>query len=292
MSGQDSGPAREGSFGSTVGCEQSRTQGASGNHAGAELDFPTAFDWYQKVVCDAADVADGVAKLIANAGADRILDCAAGSGLPALQLRQQGLRIDCSDGSEAMVAQFRRNAKRLGVDDQCAVVDWADLDPGNGPYDYLICRGNSFVYASSWEGGSDVAETAKLCSYLASFAAMLRPGGCLQIDAPAALSSGPFDERITEWTDSGTAIRVSEEVTEVDGSRYWTCTVSVTHSNGEPQSLTFDLHSSKLTVHELIGLLKQSGFVDCEIAGVDGDRSNHATVLARTRTQPSSISDQ
>lgn len=292
MSGQDSGPAREGLFGSTIGRQPNRTLVASGGHTEVELDFPTAFDWYQKVVCDAADVADGVAKLIANAGADRILDVAAGSGLPALQLRQRGLRIDCSDGSEAMVAQFRRNAVRLGVDGQCAVTDWADLDPSNGLYDYLICRGNSFVYASSWEGGSDVAETDKLCSYLTSFAAMLRPGGCLQIDAPATLSTGPFDGRITEWTDSGTSIRVTEEVTEVDGSRYWTCTVSVVHSNGERQSLRFDLHSAKLTAAELIGLLERSGFVDCEITDVDGDRNSHATILARTRSQPSSISDQ
>ena len=141
-----------------------------------------AFDLYQRVVSDGDQLASGLAQLIRSTGAKRVLDCAAGSGLPALQLHQQGLDVTCSDGDLTMVKRFQYNARLLGVSDECHLVDWDDLDPDDGLYDYVMCRGDSLAYAKSWGGGSGVADVDYLSRYLEKFASVMKPDG---LQAPA-----------------------------------------------------------------------------------------------------------
>jgi hypothetical protein len=72
---------------------------------GSNLGFEAAFDYYQQVVYRADDLAEDIAALLRKHDCYRVLDCAAGTGTPALQLRAilepEGFELDCSDGDEA-----------------------------------------------------------------------------------------------------------------------------------------------------------------------------------------------
>lgn len=46
------------------------------------------------------------------------------------------------------------------------VLDWRNLDQIDAQYDYVMCRGNSVVYASTWTGGGQVATRSGVCRYL------------------------------------------------------------------------------------------------------------------------------
>jgi hypothetical protein len=83
-----------------------------------------------------------------------------------------------------MVERFRRNAVELGVSDKCDLRTWAELAESDKRYDHVMCRGNSLVYARSWDGGPTVADRASIVDYLEKMVAVLAPGGFLHIDAP------------------------------------------------------------------------------------------------------------
>ncbi|MCP3990540.1 MAG: class I SAM-dependent methyltransferase [Actinomycetia bacterium] len=265
-----------------------------------DLTLPEAFDYYQRVVYDAPRLAISLAALIDRTGARRILDCAAGSGLPALQLRAAGYTIDCSDGDPDMVARFQRNARVLDVDGSCQVKDWSHLGPETssspGRYDYLLCRGNSLVYASSWGGGDRVADRSCLSRYLQTFASLLEPGGYLHLDAPrtttttrceaSTLIVDPDRDRllIDDPASVPLEITVQEQVTTGQTSRCWECSVSLQPADGPVSKRAFAMNSSKLTVTDLLDLLADIELDVVEVVELDGDRECHETVLARKPT--------
>ncbi len=251
-----------------------------------ELDFSTAFDLYLQVMYDAEQLTLELGQLLHHLGVERVLDCAAGSGVPSIGLRRMGLPVVCSDGSPEMVERFKLNAKRAGMggDTQCDVVDWADLDPADGLYDYVMCRGNSLVYASTWGTEADITSGLRaLEGYVQRFAAVVEPGGWLHIDAPLAMSSGTArtmgyaiddDDRFVE-------VSITECVIERATSRYWRCIVSADWGDGEVGRLEFGMHSAKLTVDVLAEMLSRNGFIYWGQPDFEGDRVTHPALLAR-----------
>lgn len=250
------------------------------------LDFSTAFDFYLQVMYDARSLTNDLGRLLRGLGVQRILDCAAGSGIPSIGLRQMGLPVTCSDGSPEMVERFKLNAKRAGEegDVQCDVVDWADLDPADGRYDYVMCRGNSLVYASTWGTDADAAVGIDaLERYLQRFAAVVEPGGWLHIDAPAAMSSGTaktFGDAV-DVNGEPVAITVTESVIERAKSRFWTCIVAADYGEGRQGRLSFGMHSAKLTIDVLETLLARNGFLYWGRPELGGERVSHPALLAR-----------
>ena len=253
--------------------------------------FSSAFDAYQRVVEDRTTVTDDVHRLLLEHDVDRVLDCAAGTGLPALDLRQRGVRIDCSDGDPEMVAQFQRNAKRNRVDDRCDVRCWSQLPELGASYDYLLCRGNSLVYATTWRGGSDVAPAHLLGKYLGSFRSVLRPGGTLHVDVPRRLDlqlsrrqldSSPLARLVeSEYEGPLRRIAVAEDVVEEETCRRWRVELEVIPETGQPVQVEFERCSSRLIVDDLEPMLVRAGFVDIERRSLSSDRPSHVTVLAR-----------
>ncbi|MEL7157613.1 MAG: class I SAM-dependent methyltransferase [Actinomycetota bacterium] len=225
-------------------------------------------------------------RLLTGLGVQRILDCAAGSGVPSIGLRQMGLPVTCSDGSPEMVERFKLNAKRAGADGdvQCDVVDWADLDPADGRYDYLMCRGNSLVYASTWGTDADAAVgLGALEHYLQRFAAVIEPGGWLHIDAPAAMGSGTARTtgHAVDAEGEPVAVTITESVIERTRSRFWTCIVQAEFVDGTVGRLSFAMHSAKLTIDVLEPLLARNGFIYWGRPDLGGDRPSHPALLAR-----------
>lgn len=118
----------------------------------------------------------------------RILDTCAGTGFVSLYLRQKGFHIDCMDLMADPIRGFKRRAMALGVSPTIDQLSWKDIPLKHTPnsYDFLFCRGNSFIYADGgWNKDQVVNQESSLKSYeetLKIFYQTLKIGGHLYID--------------------------------------------------------------------------------------------------------------
>jgi len=117
-----------------------------------------------------------------------ILDSCAGTGFIALHLREQGYTLDCMDLMDDEIRVFKRKAQELGVDKKILKRAWKDIPQTykNKTYDFIFCRGNSFIYADGgWNQKNTISEKSSLNSYkktLQIFYNQLNNGGYLYID--------------------------------------------------------------------------------------------------------------
>lgn len=118
----------------------------------------------------------------------KIIDTAAGGGFPAIELIKDGYDIVCADGFDDQVELFNQKAKEQGLHVRCIKAFWEDL-PGlfvNNSFDFLFCRGNSFIYAAGgWNTIVEIDGTKAVNSYkntLKIFYDLLKPGGWIYVD--------------------------------------------------------------------------------------------------------------
>jgi len=110
-------------------------------------------------------------KLLADAGARRVLDAACGTGQHAIALAKAGFDVVGADLSQPMVEVARRNAEQAGVHAKFVAAGFGELaEKTAGPFDALLCLGNSIPH---------VNDLAHLTAVLRDFRAVLRPGGLL-----------------------------------------------------------------------------------------------------------------
>ncbi len=250
------------------------------------LPFPRAFDLYLSAIYDADTLVAGTAANLDLFGVRSVLDCAAGTGLPAIGLRRRGYDVTATDGSAEMAERFRRNAEVAGLrgdDARCELLDWADLTALERRFDYVMCRGNSLVYANTWGTGDDVAAgLGAVEKYLGVFAEVVAPGGWLHIDAPLTLGTADHRHHYRVAEDGRpVALTIGERVTERDDSRYWECEITADYGLGEVGESRFAMHSTLLTVAGLMDMLERLGFDDVRLRHLPGERATHPAVLAR-----------
>ena len=126
------------------------------------------YDW---LVPDALLSPEGSAKAFTPllAPGSRVLDCAAGTGALAVGLALAGFDVGASDASPEMVERVRALAAARGVRlREAETRAWADLH--GGPYDAVLCVGNSLTHADGRRGRKVALE---------AMARVLRPGGLL-----------------------------------------------------------------------------------------------------------------
>ena len=99
-----------------------------------------------------------------------VLDCACGTGTLAVGLALRGFVVAASDASRAMVERTRALAAARGVEVAASVRRWEDLD--GGPYDAVLCVGNSITHAAGAAGRR---------AALAGMRRVLRDGGLLAL---------------------------------------------------------------------------------------------------------------
>lgn len=229
--------------------------------------------------------------------AHSVLDCAAGTGFPALRLARHppagDFEIHCTDGDRAMIDVLVERARTQGLPlsrlAPTAVpgahgdgsgpqpadlhLDWQELDRLATTYDYVMCRGNSLAYDHSWAGETKVATTGQVADHLAKMADRVRPGGWLHVDAPwrVGVNSGTYE------TSRGDIVLIHEQITIGPGHRQWR--VSFRHSNGHTSR--FRRYSSLLTIGDVKSILDGLGFEDTTPTELDGERDAFGVIIAR-----------
>lgn len=239
---------------------------------------------------------ESIAALIRDRGARRVLDCAAGTGFPALDLATgpaSELDIHCTDASAEMLHVLVARARRDGIDigrfippqqpaepgrvpgdGRALQLDWIDLGCISGRYDYVMCRGNSLAYTNSWSGARrEVASVDLIRHDLRQIAARVRPGGHLHVDAPW---QHDLPAAVYPPVASG-ALSIREEVTTERERRYWQLDFELPTGH----IIKFERYSSLVTIHDLEAILVDLGFEETSTLSLAGERPGLGVIVAR-----------
>ncbi len=118
----------------------------------------------------------------------KIIDTSAGGGFPGLELIKDGYDVTCVDGFADQVELFNQKAKSAGLQNTCLMAFWKDLPSLLQPnsFDFLFCRGNSFIYAGgAWNSTVEINPEEAIDNYkktLKVFYDLLKPGAKMYID--------------------------------------------------------------------------------------------------------------
>jgi len=133
-------------------------------------DYDRFVDWQSRLAIELPFILEKLREGHAN----RIMDAAAGTGMHAIALAQQGYQCMGADISHGMVERSRINAQAAGVDLRFEEAGFGNLAPvfGAETFDAILCLGNSLPHLLSCD---------ELDMALRDFAACLKPTGMLLI---------------------------------------------------------------------------------------------------------------
>ncbi len=132
------------------------------------------------------EYAEGLVEFLKQNKVKRVLDCACGTGFPAVHLLpEQDFSVVLSDGSKEMIGKAREKIQKYGFDATVQNIKWQELDRHfKEEFDCVLCIGNSLVYVDSW--GKNTVNPAKakaeLGIALKNFYNVLKEGGFCYID--------------------------------------------------------------------------------------------------------------
>jgi len=121
----------------------------------------------------------------------RVLDLGAGSGNPAIGLASLGHRVVAVDSDPWMLATCARRADLASVNLPVAHRDWRGMSPADlrdlgdgGPFDLILCLGNSLGYQDSWpdQEPGDPLTAARLADTFQKWTDALAPGGVIALE--------------------------------------------------------------------------------------------------------------
>lgn len=214
----------------------------------------------------------GIADWLGAPDGLHVLDCACGSGFPALELHRLGYRLSCTDGSAFMLERFRRNAQAAGVPIEPRQARWEELGAlYPAAFDAILCRGCSFIYAGTFETDAD-PDFSALVSSAESFARCLRPGGRLYVDTtPEEELRGEYPQ-VTEYAPrmiDGHRVQWREHLTADPQSRLrrWRVLLVI-----DDRVVDFERRSHYVPHAEFARLLEDAGLVDVEQVDIPGER--------------------
>ena len=173
-----------------------------------------------------------------------MLDVATGTGFHSCRLSEAGFEVVSVDGSPAMLAKAQANAARRGLTLTPVLADWRNLaEKVQGPFDAVICLGNSFTHLFAEAERRQAAVDHRL----------LRPGRVLIIDQrnyDLILDRGYHTKHVYYYY-CGQGVRVEPEHMDEGLARF--CYTF-------PDRSKYYLNMCPLRLKYLLGLLDQGGF--------------------------------
>src|SRR5262245_979463 len=100
---------------------------------GALWEIAAHYEW-----ADRERAVASISNWLGEPGSVRLLDCACGSGFPAIDLAALGHDVTCSDGSPRMLELFHRNAAERGVAVPASLARWEELTDHHGPASFDV----------------------------------------------------------------------------------------------------------------------------------------------------------
>jgi SAM-dependent methyltransferase len=221
---------------------------------------------------DTDAVVSGIAEWLGSPDGLRVLDCACGSGFPALDLHRLGYGMSATDGSAFMLERFRRNAQAAGVELEPRQARWEEL---GGLYaeafDVVMCRGCSLIYAGTWDTEAE-PDWSALVSAVHNFARCLCPGGRLYVDTtteedllgeyPQIAEYGPhvIDGKRVQWREYLTADPQAR-------TRSWQVSLQI-----DDDTVEFARKSHYVPHADLVGVLESAGLQGIGRVEIPGER--------------------
>lgn len=137
--------------------------------------------------------ANDLEKLFLKIGIDKaskIIDSAAGSGFPAIELFKRGYNLQCMDKMQDEVSAFNRRTKKLHLKLKCKKATWLSMPKlyKKNYFDLLFCRGNSLHFAGGgWNCNNSLATNKDkslemMRKTIRAFYSVIKPGGYLYLD--------------------------------------------------------------------------------------------------------------
>lgn len=195
----------------------------------------------------------------------RLLDAGCGSGFPALDLIKHGYNVIGVDKSREMARQCKINAQKRGLEIELHIISWSELSKTFGAeFDCVYCRGNSLIYANSWEQNWIVPSRSRdeIATAIENFFAVLKPGGFLFLDVMSQ-NEQPHEENLgTLETEQGTIeLTWRLEHDRARKVRTWTVLVKSMESGETREYRSF---SYLLDRKEILNFFQTSGFKKVE----------------------------
>jgi len=220
---------------------------------------------------DRPRLVDGIAAWLATVPHERILDCACGTGFPALDLIAKGFSVTCSDGSIRMLREFERNAAAAGLRVTPRLMLWEELGAFvEASFDVVMCRGSSLIYAGGWDERAD-PDPSGIARALQNFAAAARPSGLVYVDTTSLANLERGDSERHHYPPrqmDGRTVSLSELVRTDRARRIrtWSSRIEI---DGEP--FEFERHSYYLPHDELVEMMQAAGLGDVCRVPIDGE---------------------
>jgi SAM-dependent methyltransferase len=230
--------------------------------------LPEIWDFCLDAIYDKNTYITGLEEILQSRGITKqslILDAGCGSGFPSIDLIERGYRIIATDKSSEMVRQVQLNAARRKLSIEAYNTMWSNLSKQFGPiFDFLYCRGNSLVYAASWEQNWIVPKRSReeIATALENFYAVLKSGRQLYVDITHK-DEKPYKHRIgrVETREGPVEITWQMEHNLKTRVRTWTTTLRIVKTGFTKE---YKSYSYLLPHGELVELLKSTGFKTVE----------------------------
>lgn len=211
-----------------------------------------------------------------------LIDAGCGSGFPTLDLIEKGYRVIGTDKSSEMVRQIQLNAKKRGISIEAYHVMWSGLSKRFDPiFDFGYCRGNSLVYAASWEQNWIVPDRSReeIGAAISNFYQILKPGASFYVDVTNS-NETPHTTNlgIVETQHGPIDITWAIERDIQNKVRTWTITLKFLKSGLEK---VYPSYSYLFSSDELINFFQTAGFKKVEQRMAVKGENNYDVYIAK-----------
>lgn len=210
--------------------------------------------------------AQALADLLESHDVKTILDCAGGTGFPAIEFKQQGLNISYSDGSPDMLAFFNAKRREEKLTIPSYLSSWQQL-PLKVPYTYdaVLCRGNSLLFMGAYTDAAPVSRESALAMMHEALKGMfskVSDDGLLFIDIPKPDKAKPEKPYLSTFTDNLT-VKTKTTVSYDPKTQLRTTTNLITNLLSGTETIN-TAHTYPIDEKEFIQMLLSIGFQGLE----------------------------